>query len=64
MSLIRSFSSPQMVVLSDHAQRRAEGQVFALVLALLLTVLVVEAVAIATAAQSVSEIGWLYTSTT
>lgn len=64
MSSIRSFASPQMAVHSDDARRRAGGQALVLALALLVTVLIVEAVVIANAAHSVSEIGWLYASTT
>ena len=64
MSSIRSFSSPQMAVLSDHAQRRAAGQALALALALLIAVLIVETVAIATATPDFSQLGSLYASTT
>lgn len=63
MSSIRNFASPQMAAFSDDARRRATGQALALAVALLAAVLVVEAVAIASAAQTISEIGW-YASTT
>lgn len=58
MSSIRSFASPQMDALAHDARRRAEGQALALAVALLAAVLIVEAVAIAAAAQTISEIGW------
>lgn len=64
MSSIRSFASPQMAAHPGDARQRAGGQALALALALLLTVLVVEAVVIGNAAHSVSEIGSLYASTT
>ena len=64
MNSIRSFASPQIATHSDDARRRAGGQALMLALALLVAVLIVEAVAIANAAHSLSEIGWLYASTT
>lgn len=64
MSSIRSFASPQMAALSRDVQRRSAGQALALVLALLAAVLIVEAVAIASAVHTISESGWLYASTT
>jgi hypothetical protein len=64
MSSIRSFASPQMNALSVDAQRRASGQALALAVVLFLAVLIVEAIAIATATPGVSGIGWLYATTT
>ena len=64
MSSIRTFASPQMEAFSHDVRRRGEGQALALAVVLFLTVLTVEAVAIVTAVQSVSEIAWLYSSTT
>lgn len=64
MSSIRSFASPQMAALSHDGQRRSAGQALALVLALLAAVLVVEAVAVASAVHIVSDSALLYASTT
>ena len=64
MSSIHGFASPQMNALSSDARRRSEGQAVALALVLLLTVLIVEAVAIGAAIPSIREIGSLYASTT
>jgi hypothetical protein len=64
MSSIRSFAAPQMEAFSHDVRRRADGQAVALAMVLLLGVLIVEAVAIVNAVQSVPEIAWLYTSTT
>ena len=64
MSSTRSFASPQMAPLSGDVQRRTAGQALALVLALLAAVLIVEAVAVASAVHSLSDSAWLYAITT
>jgi hypothetical protein len=64
MSAIRTFASAQMLALPHGARRGTREAALVFVAALFLAVLIVEAVVIAAAAPGVSEIGWLYASTT